>query len=91
MGAATKDDIRSWLANAQRKGATHMLVACDTFDHEDYYVLVMPGEDAALVYREHDGPNMQRVHEVYDLSLPIEAQLAEFRAMHLPFSSEPEK
>ena len=80
--ATTQQDIRDWLHEGKRKGATHVIVACDTFDHSDYPVYVMPGEDIAKRAAALDGPNMQRVMEVYDLSLDLEAQLREERAYH---------
>ena len=46
MMATTKQVIRRWLKEAKAKGATHMIVVCDTFDHEDYPVFVMPGDNA---------------------------------------------
>ncbi len=59
-----------------------MIVVCDTFDHEDYPVYVKPGEDVRKKYAEYDGPNMQRVMEVYALHLDLESQLNEHRAKH---------
>lgn len=81
MGTS-KETIRGWLQEAQRKGATHVIVVCDTFDHEDYPVSVMPNEDVHTVHAKHDGPNMQRVMEVYAMHLDLEAQLVEHRAFH---------
>ena len=79
----TREDIRSWLERAKAKGATHVIVVCDTYDHEDYPVEVMPGQDARKIFDEHNGKNMQRVMEVYSLALDIEKQLLEDRAHHL--------
>ena len=59
-----------------------MLVVCDLFDYEDYPVVVMPHEELASVAKRYHGPNMQKVMECYDLSLPIEDQLKELRAWH---------
>lgn len=33
----TRDDIRQWIKRAP-KGTTHMIVACDTFEWEDFPV-----------------------------------------------------
>jgi hypothetical protein len=78
--AVSKTEIRSWLQRGKDEGATHVLVACDTFDWEDYPVYVKPGETA----REHAGRlgSAETIMEVYDLSLDLEAQLAEVRAFH---------
>lgn len=62
----TREDIERWLNDAP-KGATHMIVVCDTFDYEDYPVYVMPGED--VKEKEHRySINMQRVMETIVLS-----------------------
>lgn len=78
----TRDTIRSWLVDAKRVGATHVVVVCDTFDHGDYPVNVMPGSDVRDVFEKYNGHNMQRVMEVYALHLDIETQLNEHRAKH---------
>jgi len=84
MGTS-KTEILQWLEDAKKKGATHVIVVCDTFDHSDYPVLVMPGEDVKLAHSVYDGKNMQRVMEVYALHLDIETQLAEHRAFHFEY------
>lgn len=77
---ATKDEIRAWLGEGKAKGATHTIIVCDTFDHEDYPVHVLPGED---VRKKTASPGeMQRVMEVYSHRLDHETQLAEHRAFH---------
>ena len=82
MMAASREDIAGWLRAAKASGASHMLVICDTFDHSDYPVNAVTPEDALARY---DAPGeMQRVMEVYDMGLGIEAQLSERRALHLP-------
>lgn len=79
----TRDEIRWWLTDAFRKGATYVIVVCDTFDHSDYPVRVGAVANFWDLHDSHSG-SMQRVVEVYDLSLDLEAQLAEFRAYHCP-------
>jgi len=74
--------IRGWLEEGIKRGATHMIVVCDTFDYEDYPSYVMPGEDVREEASTYDGKNMQRVMEVYSLSQDIEAQLQERRAFN---------
>lgn len=78
----TRDDIRSWLERAKKDGATHVIVVCDTYDHEDYPVEVKKGEDVRKKFDEYNGKNMQRVMEVYNLSLDIDKQLLEHRAFN---------
>ncbi len=78
--ATSRDEIREWLARAQKANATHMIVVCDTYDHEDYPIDVMPGQDVRQIYNQYNGPDMQRVMEIYNLSMDLEAQLLETRA-----------
>lgn len=71
----TVKEIREWLLQAKKEGATHMIVVCDTFDHDDYPVNVSRDEDVRKVHQKYDGVNMQRVMEVYNLRMDIEGQL----------------
>jgi hypothetical protein len=65
--STTHEDIARWLKEGKAKGATHLIVVCDTFDHDDYPVYVMPGENARAKEAEYNGKSMQRVHEVVAL------------------------
>ena len=80
--ATTKEDIRAWLNEAKEAGATHLIVACDTFDWTDYPISVMPEQDVHAIYNEHNGPNMQRVMEVYNLNHDFNQQLAQSPSMN---------
>ena len=82
MGITT-DDIQRWIDDAIEEGATHLMIVCDTFDYDDYPVKIMPGESAPHKYVEYNTKEMQKVMEVYDLSLDINEQLNEHRAVHL--------
>lgn len=76
--ATTRAEISKWFDEGVAKGATHMIVVCDTFDYEDYPKFVMSGEDAQ---KQASGlGNMQRLMEVYNLSMDKDAQLNEHRA-----------
>lgn len=75
----TREEIRQWLERGKTDGATHMIVVCDTFDHEDYPVFVKPDEDVRKVHEQYSG-NMQRVMEVYSYTRDLEEQLAQARA-----------
>ena len=78
----TKTEISEWFDRGATQGATHMIVVCDSFDHEDYPVFVKPGQDAREVAAEYDGKNMQRIMEVYNLSMDREKQLGQTRAFN---------
>ena len=81
--AATKEIIRGWFQDGVDKGVTHMIVVCDISDYMDYPVYVQSHQKASEVAANIHGRNMQRVREVYDLSINIESQLEEARAWHI--------
>jgi len=81
--ATTKDQIEHWVRSAVDR-ATHLIVVCDTYDYSDYPIVILPEQDFWKIHDSHHGQNMQRVMEVYDLSLPISPQLDEHRANHCP-------
>jgi hypothetical protein len=88
----TKQEIRDWLSDSNiemrlsegqtRGDITHMVVVCDTFDWSDYPVYVASNEDVREVYGKYNGPNMQKVMEVYSFNRNLEDQLNEGRAKH---------
>jgi hypothetical protein len=80
---ANQNDIRLWLERGKEERATHVIVACDTFEYEDYPVYVHSAEQATKEVARLDGHNMQKVMEVYDLALDLESQLRERIAWHL--------
>lgn len=84
MDRTTQEDIREWLREGKKEGATHVIVACDTFDWSDYPIYCAGPAECWKQYDAHDGKNMQKVMEVYDLSLDLNRQLNEIRAVHLP-------
>ena len=80
----TQSEIGSWFDRglADSKKPTHMIVVVDTYDHEDYPVFVYPDQNVADVFEEYNGKNMQRVMEVYKLSMSKEAQLNQNRVFN---------
>lgn len=78
----TKHDISRWFLAGVAKKATHMIVVCDTFDHDDYPVYVGTCQDVRRVEADYNGKNMQRVMEVYNMSADMETQLAQKRAFN---------
>lgn len=82
---ASKDEVSRWFDEAKLDGATHLIVATDTFDHDDYPVHVRNTEDFWMTFDLHNKEsNMQRVTGVYDMSLPKDEQVDEIRAWHTP-------
>ncbi len=82
MSGATKADIRGWFDRGVSQGAEFMIVVCDSFDYDDYPVFC-----TAENYEEKHAAsctNMQRIMEVYDLSMDRELQLAEHRVFNGP-------
>jgi len=63
----TREDRDRWIATGRERGATHIIVACDTFEYDDYPVYVMPGEDLEEKKAKYNGVNMQMIMEVIDL------------------------
>jgi hypothetical protein len=80
--AARMNDIEGWFQRGVNEGATHMIVVCDTFDHEDYPVFVKPGEDVREREKSYEGREMQRVMEVYNLGMNMADQLSQHRAFN---------
>lgn len=73
--ASTREEIEIWFDQAERAGATHMLVVLDGFEYDDYPVHVLYGEDVQEKIDKYNDQNMQRVMEVYDLSIDKHVQL----------------
>lgn len=81
----TQEIIKGWVDDGVAKGASHLIVTCDTFDHTDYPVYVANGEDFwKKFYDCADSDKMSRVMEVYDLSGDIEKQLNSKKSWSLP-------
>ena len=80
--AASKGTIRKWLGEGKERGATHVIVMCDTFDHDDYPVFVKTGEDVRARVEQCRYEPMQTLMEVYDLSMDLDTQMSQLRAMN---------
>lgn len=70
--AATKEDIRSWLKRGKESGATHMIVVCDTYDHEDYPVYVMPDENVRTKSEQFNGKNIEKELRVLEVAIGLD-------------------
>lgn len=78
----TKEMIQEWFERGVEDGATHMIVVCDTFDHEDYPVFVHPNEDVRSREQHYKDSSMQKIMEVYNLSMGMWTQLNERQAFN---------
>jgi hypothetical protein len=81
--AVSKSEIRRWIESGIKNGATHVIVVCDTFDHEDYPVYVMQNESVKDRVSYYQRASMQTIMEIYNLSMDVESQLNEYRAWHV--------
>jgi hypothetical protein len=82
---ATRQDIEGWFDRGLNQGSDFMIIVCDTFDYEDYPVYASKA-DYKAAHSSHNGKNMGRVMEVYDLSMDKDTQMDEHRAFHPPVS-----
>jgi hypothetical protein len=88
--ATDKATIRRWVTAAKDKGYRWVIIACDTFDYDDYPVEIEDNLEKFWQEYKKYNKNMQRVMEVYDLVWDIEYQLNENLAMHTPEPIEAE-
>ena len=79
---ATKLEIIMWLEKARAQGATHLIIACDRYNYDNYPIYVTAKEDVRKEIRRIIRQNMQSIDEVYDMSMSLEEQLNEHRAVH---------
>lgn len=80
----TKAEIANWFDEGKIRKATHLVVVCDTFDHEDYPVYVMPADDINKTIANYQNyHNMSRVMEVYNLSIDKDTQLNKHRVWNI--------
>ena len=75
----TRSDILRWLEDSEPQH-THMLVVCDTFDYEDYPVHT---SDVHESIRKYQDASMQKIMEVYNLSMDLSEQLDARRAWNV--------
>lgn len=86
MGTS-REEISRWFDVGVNNGATHMIVATDTFDYSDYPIYVFSSESVSKQVEYRQSVSMSRVMEVYDLSMDKQSQLNEQRAWHLESAS----
>lgn len=81
--AATYEDIIGWILRGLEKEAVYVISVCDTFDHSDYPVFVMPNEDHQAVVRSYNAKEMQKVNEVIFLDDPFDDMVTEAKKRYL--------
>lgn len=74
----SRAEIEEDFKEAVRRGASHVLIACDSFDHDNYPIFVMPGNDPKTAAPT----NGDRIDECYRVSLGWTTQRLEQRAWH---------
>ncbi len=73
MGTSMQQ-LQEWHQRGLDQKSNYMIIVCDTFSYEDYPVYVEgSADDAREKKEEYNKESMQRVMEVYDLSIPFEA------------------
>ncbi|MEK3955951.1 hypothetical protein [Psychrobacillus sp. FSL K6-1464] len=77
--ASSREEIKGWLERGLEQRSTHVIIAVDTWDHEDYPVYVHASESVREKADSYDGSE-DRIMEVYDLSKDINEQLNETRS-----------
>lgn len=67
----TRNDIAQWFEEGKALGATHMIVAVDTYDHEDYpvYVKEVPADEPISAPGGYE-----RVHVVHSVRKLVNEQ-----------------
>jgi len=78
----TKEVIRKWIGRAKKHNAQFLIVMCDTFDYTHYPVECVSNEDFSDKVKTQN--SMQKIMEVYDMSMDIERQLMEDLAYNIP-------
>lgn len=81
--AATLQDIKYWIEKAKEKGASHLIVAVDAHDHENYPVYIGYNEDIKKEIERIRSAELQGIDEIYNMSMDIDKQLAEYRSYHI--------
>jgi len=73
----TAKRIKEWFDEGVEDKQRWMVIICDTFDHDDYPVYFGEGQADECKKRIREaqrGVNMQRLMEVYDLTINKEEQ-----------------
>lgn len=80
---ATYDDISGWFDEAKRKKCAYLIIGLDPFDHDNFPCYCQTEAEAVDKVKSLISSG-NGFDEVYDMSLPKAAQMAEHRTRHLP-------
>lgn len=80
--AASVQDIERWFKEGLSRKATHVVVVCDTFDYCDFPVYVSEDQDVHRVVAASNAASMQRVMEVYKMSMDMDVQIKQHRSFN---------
>lgn len=81
--AASLDDIKRWVNSAKERNCTHLIVVCDSCDFDDYPVYVSKDEDINERIEYYRKAEMQRIMEIYNMSMDLDSQLKDHRAYNV--------
>ena len=87
MSIANRAQITKWFEQAKQAKAEFLIIVCDTFDYEDYPIFTNTGNFDEN-FERHNGKNMQKIMEIYNLSLPLGSQLKQHRVSYFPQESK---
>jgi len=76
----SREEISNWFDKGVSNGHRYMIIKCDTYDHEDF-----PVYSGETDYQEKSKlGSMERIMEVYDLTMDKEKQLRFGRTLNGP-------
>ncbi len=73
---ATLQDIQNWLKYAKEEGASHLIVAVDRFNFENYPVYISHDQKIEKEIKRIENQDLQGIDEIYNMSIDIDKQLA---------------
>ncbi len=82
--STTREMIGAWFDQGVKNAHQYMIVVCDNYDWEDYPVYADSDSEYKEKHKKCIESNMQKIMEVYDLSLGKTIQLNERRAFNEP-------
>jgi hypothetical protein len=77
--AATKNQINDWVNKGKENKCTHVIIAVDTWDHEDYPIYVTSEKNIHTEISKFER-SKNRIMEIYKMSEDLEMQLNQYRS-----------